>query len=33
MEIQQLSEISEKIYSDLKALLPADISVVEGILK
>lgn len=33
MEIQQLNEISEKIYSDLKALLPADLNVVEDILK
>lgn len=32
MEIQQLAKISEKIYSNLQALLPADIKVIEDIL-
>lgn len=33
MEIQQLAEISEKVYGDLQALLPADIRVIEAILQ
>ncbi|ELA42889.1 uncharacterized protein VICG_00204 [Vittaforma corneae ATCC 50505] len=33
MEIHQLAEISEKIYGDLQALLPADIKAIECILQ
>lgn len=33
MEVQQLTEISEKIYSNLQTLLPADIKAIEDILK
>lgn len=32
MEIQQLTKLSEKIYSNLQSLLPADIKVIEDIL-
>lgn len=33
MEVQQLTEISEKIYGSMQALLPADIKVIESILQ